>query len=331
MACFPVFYAELPKKCENNSFQPQLPLKILLKLALIPLFLQALTSQAAPTVTNIATGCLAEHSLFLKSNGSLWAMGKNYYGALGDGTYGAGTNRSEQIVTGGVTAIAVGGNHTLFLKSAGSLWATGDNRYDQLGDGTTNNVNLPEQIVANGVTAISAGGWHSLFLKSDGSLWGMGYNDYGQLGDGTTYSTSRPEQIVASGVVAIAAGGYHSLFLKSDGSLWGMGINYSGELGDGFVDSSSPWGILVPEQILPSPQPVLKNALSSLTNLQFIATCGFGGNYYLLGSANLTLPLNQWTPLLTNSINMRGTNNFFAILTNAVNSGGQQFYILQSQ
>jgi hypothetical protein len=37
------------------------------------------------------------HSLFLKSDGSLWAMGNGGYGQLGDGTYDS-TNLPEQIV-----------------------------------------------------------------------------------------------------------------------------------------------------------------------------------------------------------------------------------------
>ena len=36
------------------------------------------------------------HSLFLKNDGSLWGMGDNSYGQLGDGTYNS-TNRPEQI------------------------------------------------------------------------------------------------------------------------------------------------------------------------------------------------------------------------------------------
>ena len=47
-------------------------------------------------------------------------------GQLGDGTYND-TNRPEQIVASGVTAIAAGGGHSLFLKSDGSLWAMGYN------------------------------------------------------------------------------------------------------------------------------------------------------------------------------------------------------------
>lgn len=49
----------------------------------------------ASGVTAIAAG--ESHSLFLKSDGSLWGMGDNQYGALGDGTLND-TNRAEQIL-----------------------------------------------------------------------------------------------------------------------------------------------------------------------------------------------------------------------------------------
>ena len=209
--------------------------------------LQAVTSEAQP-VTKIAAGY--GHSLFLKSDGSLWAMGYNYFGQLGDGTTDSGnyyTNLPEQIMASNVTAIATGAYHSLFLKSDGSLWAMGYNNYGQLGDGTYNSTNQPEQIVPSNVTAIAAGAYHSLFLKSDGSLCAMGYNTNGQLGNGTYNSTNQPEQIVSSNVTAIAAGGDHSLFLKSDGSLWAMGYNADGQLGDGTYNSTNQ-----PKQIMSS-------------------------------------------------------------------------------
>ena len=191
----------------------------------------------------------------------------------------------------------------------------GVNSSGQLGDGTFNNTNKPEQVVANGVVAVTAGSAHSLFLKSDGSLWAMGTNSSGQLGDGTTSSTNRPEQIVANGVVALAAGYAHSLFAKSDGSLWGMGNNGSGQLGNG----SS--GSLFPEQLT-----------GSAGGAWVQGTCLSGGTYTLLSGTNLARPVGFWVPVWTNSIVLRGSNNFFAPLPNALNSGiRQQFYILQSQ
>ncbi len=214
----------------------------------------------ASGVTAIAAGY--NHSLFLKSDGSLWAMGWNIYGALGDGTYN-NTNRPEQIVDSGVTAIAAGKYHSLFLKGDGSLWAMGYNTYGQLGDGTFNNTNQPEPIVAGNVTAIAAGAFHSLFLKSDGSLWAMGNNQYGQLGDGAydtvyPYGTNRPEQIVVNPgynqiSIQLLSGGNVSL------SFWGIaGANYA--LDSTFSLSPVNW------------VPLVTNAASSFGALVFTNT-----------------------------------------------------------
>jgi alpha-tubulin suppressor-like RCC1 family protein len=189
----------------------------------------ALTGGAQPA-TKIAGG--VNHSLFIKGDGSLWAMGGNNLGQLGDGSYNP-TNLPEKIVARNVTGIASEWSHNLIIRKNGSLWAMGWNQYGQLGDGRTNNLNHPKQIVGGGVVAAGTGGGHSLFIKENGSLWAMGWNQYGQLGDGTFNDIHRPKRIVSSHVKAVAGGYEHSLFLKDDGSLWAMGDDTYGQLGDG--------------------------------------------------------------------------------------------------
>ncbi len=196
-------------------------LKFILKAGLVMLLLHSVVVQGATIATNIAAG--DRDSLFLKSDGSLWTMGYNNYGQLGDGTFN-NTNRPERIITTNVLAVACGDDHSLLLKTNGSLWAMGYNVDGELGDGTFNTSSRPKQIVSSNVVAIACGVSHSLFTRIDGSLWAMGYNGDGELGDGTFNNTNRPEQIVSNSVVAIASRGFHSLFLKIGRQPLGHGV-----------------------------------------------------------------------------------------------------------
>lgn len=171
------------------------------------------------------------HALIIKTDGSLWGMGENSQGQLGDGT---STRRVHPVpVAGNVLQMAAGDEHTLFLKSNGSLWATGHNSSGQLGDGSGMDRSLPVLITGN-VARVFAGGSKSFFLKTDGSLWGMGSNYLGELGDGTTIPRYSPVKI-ATGVIEAAAGGRHGLFIKSDATQWAMGPNDHGQLGNGTI------------------------------------------------------------------------------------------------
>jgi alpha-tubulin suppressor-like RCC1 family protein len=89
---------------------------------LILLLLSAVAVQAA-TVTKISAGVF--HSVFLKSDGSLWGMGGDPHGQLGNGFSVAGTNAPGLIVTNNVTTISAGDYHTLFVRPDGSLWGMG--------------------------------------------------------------------------------------------------------------------------------------------------------------------------------------------------------------
>jgi alpha-tubulin suppressor-like RCC1 family protein len=229
-------------------------------------------------VTVVSGG--GSHTLFIKDDGSLWSMGQDYYGQLGDQKINTWTNLPQKVVQGGVVAVAAGEDYSLFIKSDGSLWAMGRNNYGQLGDGTYSNVYAPKQVVAGGVKAVATGWYHTLVLKVDGSLWAMGNNQNGQLGDGTYNNLPQPTQIVPSGVAAIAAGAFHSMFLTTDGSLWAMGWNGYGELGDGANVQA-----IRPRLIIPGQLPHL--GITSISNQPVVVWAGWATGALLQMTTNL--------------------------------------------
>lgn len=121
---------------ECTLFDPKvrcMRVKTILRFGLLlgAMMLPAITSRAQ-TVTKVAAG--ATHSLFIKSDGSLWAMGYNVHGELGNNTY-VDINQPQMIVSSGVTAVAAAFFNTYFVKSNGTVWAMGANDAGQLGNG----------------------------------------------------------------------------------------------------------------------------------------------------------------------------------------------------
>ncbi len=163
------------------------------------------------------------NTFFIKSDGTLWAHGRNSYGELGDG---ASSNQSTPIlIASDVLSVAQGGNsfygpYVLFIKSDSTLWMMGASFFPgQFGDGS---MRQRPELVTIDVKSVSAGGEHSAILKTDGSLWTVGANYYGQLGDGTLTRRTSPT-LIATGVASVSAGGLVTFFVKNDGTLWAAG------------------------------------------------------------------------------------------------------------
>ena len=189
------------------------------------------------SVVAIAVDITGDHSLALKSDGTVVAWGEDYDGQL---EVPAGLSNVVAIAAGGVrslvlksdstvvtwgynyygensvpaglsnvVAIAAGGAHSLALKSDGTVvvW----------GQGSDGELNMPYDLA--GVVAIAAGSGHSLALKSDGTVVAWGSNSNGQ--------TNVPANL--TGVIGVAAGSAHSMALKSDGTVVAWGYNGNGQ------------------------------------------------------------------------------------------------------
>ncbi len=187
-------------------------------------------------MTALALG--ANHSCALTSASGAKCWGWNIFGQLGNGRTTLRKAPADVTgLTGGVAALAAGGDHTCALTSAGAAKCWGFNGYGQLGDGTIVDHRTAMDVsgLESGVAALVAGQNHTCALTSAGGVKCWGRNEYGQLGDGTTDSRSAPVEVngLASGVTKLAAGESHTCALTSTGGVKCWGYNLFGQLGDG--------------------------------------------------------------------------------------------------
>lgn len=183
-------------------------------------------------VVAIAAG--RDHSIALKSDGTVWTWGYNYYAQLGDGTK---IDRIRPIQVQNLTdvkEIAAAYYHSIVLKKDGTVWSWGYNPNGQLGNGTNQESLIPAQVKnIHGVKSISAGQESSFAIKTDGSVWRWGYIWSQGI------EKLPVQELNIQGVENISVGYNHVIALQKDGTIWTWGYNNNGQLGDGTYDSTS--------------------------------------------------------------------------------------------
>ena len=135
------------------------------------------------------------HTVGLKSNGTVVAVGENYDGQCN--------------VSGwkDIVAISAGGRHTVGLKADGTVMAVGGALSGKC-----------EVSSWKDIVAIAAGSSHTVGLKADGTVVVVGSNNDGEC-----------EVSGWKDIVAIAAGSDHTVGLKSDGTVVATGNNNHGQ------------------------------------------------------------------------------------------------------
>jgi alpha-tubulin suppressor-like RCC1 family protein len=249
------------------------------------------------TVTAISAG--SEHTLVLKSDGTVWGAGGNFYGELGSG----GSTITPQQLPGITTAqaIAAGGVFSEILLADGTVRGFGYNGAGQLGNGTSpSSTGLTVSGLSN-ATRIAAGWYFSAAVKSDGTAWAWGENGRGQIGDGTNVANRQVATQVSTltGITEIATGSNpgHAIAVTSDGVVWTWGGNTVGQLGDGTnVDSHVPIALSGTNYTWKIATPAFSVAAGNYTTAQTVTiTC-------LTPSVEIHYTLNGTDPTLTDPI-----------------------------
>lgn len=169
------------------------------------------------------------NGIAIKTDGSLWAWGRNNEGQLGDGTT---VNKFSPIQVGTLTTwtqVSASNFSSFAIRNDNTIWSWGRNQYGKLGLGDTLNKSSPIQVGTltnwQSLSNLGPGTDTTHALKSDGTLWGWGLNTNAQIGDSSTVNKSSPVQIgTLTNWAAIANDSFSSVFVDTSGVVYQTGF-----------------------------------------------------------------------------------------------------------
>jgi len=169
---------------------------------------------------------------------SLFAVGSNSYGQLGQNTGGNPARRSSPVQIPGIwTGVMLSGSKTVKqvagIKTGNELYTWGLSVTGSLGHNQGNefSISSPTQIPGSWSRVAQGSEKQMGGIKTDNTLWMWGNNERGELGQGNTTDQSSPIQIPGTTWEQFDTNGMSSACIRTDGTLWVWGNNSQGRLG----------------------------------------------------------------------------------------------------
>ena len=249
-----------------------------------PLRLSSPVQISGTTWKNVDFGYQAAAAV--KTDGTLWAWGKNDGGNSGVLGQNNLTNYSSPVQVGtettwGTTMTTFGVSFRTMsnIKTDGSLWSWGYSDYGGSGHNNRTKYSSPRQVGTDTTwSSISQGYGAATAIKTDGTLWGWGRARYGELpfnDGGNPGNRSSPTQIgTDTNWSFVSQGNAFGSAIKTDGTLWMWGAGNEGRLGqNNETQRSSPIQI---------PGTTWSNVCATAQNMQALKT---DGTFWVWGHA----------------------------------------------
>lgn len=240
----------------NNNTSDQ-PTPILMTIGQLPI---------DPPYLKVATGLT--HTMVIKADGTLWGVGQNTYGQLGDGST---TTRTSFVRVGTASQqtwtwsdVVCGEQFTVGIRATPSvaLYAWGYNSDGQLGasiapGNSTFRTSPVACVLGGGLSPVTTGPWDKLFAgnaswvvryQGNNQRWGWAgayYNSENGLGSGIsnrfstvvvfapTWNNPQNNIVSAINVTDWCIGSNFGMVLMADGRITCSGRNFAGQFGNG--------------------------------------------------------------------------------------------------
>ncbi len=191
--------------------------------------------------------CAQYHRLASKTDGTLWAWGRNNDGQLAQGHTNFRSSPVQIPGTNWSTANWIDADTVGCVRTDGTLWVWGHGGAGGLAQNSQTQYSSPRQVGSETTWGKTAGKFTTgqqwmAAVKTDGTLWMWGANNDGKLGQNNTTSYSSPIQVPGTTWDTVHMNPYRMLrAFKTDGTMWTWGGNPGGKLGlNNTVKYSSP-------------------------------------------------------------------------------------------
>lgn len=200
-------------------------------------------------------------AMAIKTDGSLWAWGKNQFGALGLDNYNTQPTPKRVGTDTDWVEISLGRNHNVGLKSDGTIWGAGEANNGALGDNSGFKKTFVKVADADNWKSVKAINNSTYAIKTDGTLWAWGENDDNKLGindeENTTISVPTHISAITDKVFSISGSEHFRVVSTGEGETatdaYAWGWNYQGCLGN---DTGCTFGDVANRVLYATPQKV---------------------------------------------------------------------------